>query len=140
MASTTSSAASFNRLYINGEYVSSQSTETFTVRNPKDNKIVASEIPTANQADVDLAVMHAESAFQGPWSSFSASQKSSCFLKLADLLDERLLDILTLDSLTTGNPVSLIPTRERNYIKSCLVYYGVSPRIYCMQSMRVASR
>jgi aldehyde dehydrogenase (NAD+)/retinal dehydrogenase len=41
-----------------------------------------------------------------------------------ELLDPRLIDILTLDSLTTGNPVSLIPTREKNYIKGCLMYYA----------------
>ncbi|KAI9745060.1 MAG: hypothetical protein M1818_001338 [Claussenomyces sp. TS43310] len=123
-STTTSSAASFDQLYINGEYTASRSGDTFTVRNPKDDTVVAERVAVAGQADVDAAVAHAETAFQGPWSKFSASQRTDCFLKLAALLEDRLTDILTLDSLTTGNPVSLIPTRERNYIRSCLVYYA----------------
>jgi len=126
MATTTNktlSPSSFDKLYINGEYVESCSGERIVVRNPKDNTIVAENVPIAGQADVDVAVTHAEAAFTGPWRSFSAAQRSACFLKLVDILEDRLNDILTLDSLTTGNPVSLIPTREKNYIKSCLMYY-----------------
>lgn len=124
MVSTTPYAASFDKLYINGAYTPSQSSAFFALRNPKDNTLVASKVPIAGPADVDTAVEFAYAAFQGPWSTFSASQRTACFLKLADLLENRLTDIITLDSLTTGNPVSLIPTREKNYIKTCLVYYG----------------
>lgn len=118
----------FTRHYINGEYVDSTSGETFDVYNPKDNSIVAKRVPMAGEADVNKAVACAEAAFKGPWSKFSASQRTACILKLADLLEDRLLEILTLDSLTTGNPVSLIPTREKNYIRNSLLYYGaISP-------------
>ncbi|KAL7931897.1 aldehyde dehydrogenase [Trichoderma chlorosporum] len=48
-------------------------------------------------------------------------------IPIADKVDvdkaPKLPDILGLDSLTTGNPVSLIPTREKNYVKNCLLYY-----------------
>lgn len=124
MSSVHQSPDSFSTLYIDGHYVPSKSTETLTLRNPKDDSIVTDKVPIACEADVDEAVSRAEAAFNGPWSTFSAAQRTSCFLKLVDLLEDRLLDILTLDSLTTGNPVSLIPTREKNYIKSALVYYG----------------
>lgn len=86
--------------------------------------MITASVPIADQTDVDLAVAAAETAFHGPWSTFSAFERSRCFLRLNDLLSERLPDILTLDSLTTGNPVSLIPTREKNYISNGLLYYG----------------
>lgn len=117
---------SFAYLYIDGAYVPTQSNDFFSLVNPKDDTLVAQQIPIANEADVDLAVKHAEAAFNGPWAEFSAAQRAACFHNLADLLDEKLSGILVLDSLTTGNPVSLIPTREKNYIKNCLLYYGSS--------------
>ncbi|OAG42479.1 hypothetical protein AYO21_03355 [Fonsecaea monophora] len=114
----------FTKLYLNGEYVSAQSTETYTLFNPKDNTKVVDGVPVARAADVDLAVSYAEAAFRGPWSKFSAMQRTECLLKLAELVEDKLTPILTLDSLTSGNPVSLIPTREKNYIKNCILYYA----------------
>jgi aldehyde dehydrogenase (NAD+)/retinal dehydrogenase len=115
---------SFNKLYINGAFVVSSSKRTFAVKNPKDNSIVADGIPIANQDDVNVAVKRAEEAFYGPWSKFSAMQRTECLHKLATLMEEHIIPILTLDSLTSGNPVSLIPTREKNYIKNCILYYS----------------
>jgi aldehyde dehydrogenase (NAD+)/retinal dehydrogenase len=114
----------FNQLYLNGAYSSPDSSESFSVLNPKDNTLVADGIPVAGDSDVDNDVRFAEVAFRGPWSKFSAAERSACFHRLASLLEEKLPEILRLDSLTTGNPVSLIPTREKNYIQNCLLYYG----------------
>lgn len=114
----------FTKLYINGEYVPSRSSRKLFLRNPKDDTLVCENVPIAGADDVDRAVEVAEKAFEGPWSKFSAIQRTECFLRLIALLEEHLVDIMTLDSLTTGNPVSLIPTREKNYVKNCLLYYG----------------
>jgi acyl-CoA reductase-like NAD-dependent aldehyde dehydrogenase len=81
-------------------------------------------VPVAGLQDVDAAVKYAEEAFQGQWSRFTAMKRTECFLKLAELLDERLISILTLDSLTSGIPVSLAPIRERHYIRNCVLYYA----------------
>lgn len=114
----------FNQLYLNGAYSASHSSESISILNPKDNTLVADGIPIADDVDVDNAVRFAEAAFNGPWSKFSATERSACFHRLINLLEEKLPEILRLDSLTTGNPVSLIPTRESNYIRNCLLYYG----------------
>lgn len=126
-AAAALSPSSYDKLFINGAYVASRSVQTLQLRNPKDNSMVTDKVPIANQEDVDLAVSHAEAAFAGPWSRFSAAQRSACLTKLADLMETHLEPILTLDSLTTGNPVSLIPTREKGYIRACLLYYGTIP-------------
>ncbi|KEZ41586.1 Retinal dehydrogenase [Scedosporium apiospermum] len=114
----------FGKLFLNGEYVEARSDKTLTLLNPKDNTVVADNVPIAGEEDVELAVRLAEDAFAGPWSSFSASQRTTCLLKLAELLESRLDDIMYLDSLTTGNPVSLMATREKGYIRSCVLYYA----------------
>lgn len=113
-----------NKHYINGEYVQSISKETYTLYNPNDASIVTEQAPIAGPEDIEAAVVAAEAAFRGPWASFTGAERAACLNKLADLLEDRMLDILTLDSLTMGNPVSLIPTREKNYIRSCLYYYA----------------
>ncbi|KAF2103325.1 aldehyde dehydrogenase [Rhizodiscina lignyota] len=118
------SPKSYSKLYINGQYVDAISKKTLTLLNPKDNTLVTESVPNAGAEDVDLAVSYAEDAFTGPWSTFTAAERSACFLRLVNILDDRLPDILYLDSLTTGNPISLIPTREKNYIKNCLLYYA----------------
>ncbi|OJJ43893.1 hypothetical protein ASPZODRAFT_73268 [Penicilliopsis zonata CBS 506.65] len=112
------------KLYINGEYVEAKSDKKLTVYNPKDDSIVSDQVPIAGVEDIDAAVDAAEKAFHGPWSQFSAAQRSACLRKLADLLNEHLIEILTLDTHTTGNPVSLMPTREKTYIMSHLLYYA----------------
>lgn len=115
---------SYGSVYINGKYQPSSSDKFLTLKNPKNNTVVADGVPIANEEDVDLAVKYAEEAFKGPWSKFTAIQRTECLQKLVALLDEQLIPILTLDSLTSGNPVSLIPTREKTYIKNCILYYS----------------
>lgn len=126
------SAKDLTKLYINGSYVPPRSNQTYTLYNPTDASIVSDQIPIAGPEDVDAAVASAEEAFNGPWSDFSGAQRSACLRKLAELLDEndRLVEILTLDALSTGNPVSIIPSREKGYIMGQLNYYGISPSLH----------
>ncbi len=123
------SAKDLTKLYINGSYILPKSGETYKLYNPTDASIISDQIPIAGPEDVDAAVTGAEEAFTGPWSEFSGAQRSACLRKLAQLLDEndRLIQILTLDALSTGNPVSIIPTREKGYIMGQLNYYGNPP-------------
>ncbi|KAF2495017.1 aldehyde dehydrogenase mitochondrial precursor [Lophium mytilinum] len=114
----------YNKLFLNGQYVAAKSKETYSLKNPKDNTAVIDDVPIAGPEDVDAAVKYAEEAFHGPWSKFTAIQRTECFLKLAALLDEELTPILTLDSQTSGIPISLAPVRERGYIRNCVLYYA----------------
>lgn len=112
------------KLYINGEYVKPSSDEVFAVYNPKDGSVVSERLPVAVAKDVDVAVEAAEAAFLGEWSEYTNARRGQCLSKLADLLEEHLEDILKLDSLSSGNPVSLIPTREKAYIVNGLRYFA----------------
>lgn len=113
----------FTKLYINGEYVDSKSGNTYSLKNPKNNKEVVNAVPIANEEDVERAVVAAEAAYQ-EWGKFTSMQRTECLHRLAALMEEELVAILSLDSLTSGNPTSIIPTRERNYIKNCCLYFS----------------
>ena len=120
----TPSPGELTKFYINGEYVKASSDGVFTVHNPKDGTVVSDKIPVATAKDVDTAVEAAQAAFLGEWSEFSNARRGQCLNKLADLLQEHLEDLLKLDSLSSGNPISLIPTRERAYIVNGLRYFA----------------
>ncbi|KAL4808369.1 aldehyde dehydrogenase domain-containing protein [Aspergillus unguis] len=115
---------SYTKLYLNGQYVPAKNKETYTLKNPKDNSTVTDKVPIAGLEDINAAVHHAEEAFRGPWSKFTAVQRTECLLELASLLEKELTPILTLDSQTSGIPVSLAPVRERSYIRNCVLYYA----------------
>ena len=120
----TKDPKSFTKIYLNGEYVRTKSGKTFSLNNPKDGSVVVDAVPVAGTEDIDLAVRYAQEAFEGPWSKFTSLQRTECFHRLAAIMEEELIPILTLDSLTGGNPVSLIPTREKTYIKNCILYFS----------------
>lgn len=121
------SASELTKLFINNEYVAARSGRTYALVNPTDDSVISEHIPIAGAEDVNLAVAAAENAFHGEWSRFTAKQRTDCLRRLATLLEEdsRLETILRLDTLSTGNPVSIIPTREKNNIIGQLSYYGV---------------
>ncbi|EGX95798.1 aldehyde dehydrogenase X [Cordyceps militaris CM01] len=118
----TPAVTDLTKFWINGEYVEPLNKEVFTVRNPKNDQVVSRNVPIGGPQDVDNAVKHAEAAFQGDWSRFSSAQRGLCLSRLADIMDEHLEGLLRLDTMTGGNPVSLIPTREKNYIVNGLRY------------------
>lgn len=124
MASKALDPKSYTKLFLNGQYVEALNKETYSLKNPKDNTTVIENAPVAGPEDIDVAVQYAEAAFRGPWSRFTAGQRTECFIKLASLLDEELMPILTMDSLVSGIPVSLAPVREKTYIRNCVLYYA----------------
>jgi acyl-CoA reductase-like NAD-dependent aldehyde dehydrogenase len=113
-----------NKIFLNGAYTApAPGTKTYSLKNPKDNTQVVSSIPLTTIADIDLAVSHAEAAL-AVYSKVSAIQRTECLYRLGHLVDEHMIPILTLDSYTSGNPVSLIPTREKGYIKNGILYFA----------------
>ncbi|KIX04244.1 uncharacterized protein Z518_07798 [Rhinocladiella mackenziei CBS 650.93] len=102
--------ADLTKFYINGQYAKPVSKETYTLRNPKDDTVVADAVPIGGPEDIDSAVATAETVIQGHWRNFTAAPRSPCLRRLADVLEDKMFDVLTLDSLATGNSVSLIPS------------------------------
>jgi len=113
-----------NRHYINGEYVQSVCKEVYTVWNPKDDSVLSDQMAVAGEDDVEAAVVAAEAALKGPWSSFTHQQRATCLNKLCSILEDRLDEIATLDSLASGMPISMISAREKGLIINAVRYYA----------------
>ncbi|MDF2671841.1 MAG: gbsA [Clostridiales bacterium] len=90
------------KLYINGEFVASESGKTFEVINPVDNQPFASAYK-GGIADVKKAIIAARHAFdEGPWSKMSAKERSKLLLKAGQILSRRVEEFATIETLECG--------------------------------------
>ena len=90
-------------LYINGEYMQSQSGKTFEVLNPANEEIIAT-VSEAQAEDINIAVQAAQKAFDNEWSIMDAAERSRIIYKFADLLEEHREELAQLESLDNGKP------------------------------------
>lgn len=89
-------------LYINGEYVPSESGKTFEVKNPSTEEFIAN-VSEASEKDVDKAVKAAKDAFDnGEWTKIDAATRSRLIYKFADLLEENREELAQLETLDNG--------------------------------------
>lgn len=90
------------RLYINGEFVASESGKMMDIVNPANNEVFAAAYK-GGKADVDKAVAAAREAFDhGPWGKMSAYKRSQLLLKVRDIMSKRLEEFAALEALDTG--------------------------------------
>lgn len=91
------------QLLINGQWRDGASGKTFTSHNPATGEQLA-VLAEADQADVDLAVQSAWTAFTS-WSQTSVAERSALLLKIADRLEAEAERFATLETLDNGKPI-----------------------------------
>jgi acyl-CoA reductase-like NAD-dependent aldehyde dehydrogenase len=90
------------KLYINGEFVASESGELFDIINPANNEVFARGYK-GGLADVNKAIAAAREAFDhGPWRQTTNYQRSQLLLKARDILARRLEEFACLETLDVG--------------------------------------
>ncbi len=76
------------QMYIDGQWVNSESEKTFESFNPATEEPWAI-IPEAGANDVDRAVKAAHRAFtEGPWANMTATERGKLLQRLAEVLAE----------------------------------------------------
>jgi betaine-aldehyde dehydrogenase len=111
------------RLFINGEFVSPESTATIDVIDPATGEILA-QTPDGGAADVDRAVRAARAAFdEGPWKDTTAQDRGRVLFKLAQIVRDRADELAELETRNSGKPIV-----ESEYdiadVATCFEYYG----------------
>jgi betaine-aldehyde dehydrogenase len=96
--------------FINGKSVESKSGETTTLVNPATGQPFATA-PNSNAADIDAAYKAASDAFPD-WRDSTPSQRQRALLKIADAIEERAEEIISIECENTGKPISLTTTEE----------------------------
>jgi acyl-CoA reductase-like NAD-dependent aldehyde dehydrogenase len=101
---STATEAREVRMIIGGEQVAALDGQTFDVFNPATGELIASA-PLGGKADVDRAVEAAQKAFEGPWSTWSASKRGRTLQKFADLAKKNLEELAQLERENVGKPI-----------------------------------
>ncbi|KAJ0977842.1 hypothetical protein J5N97_013316 [Dioscorea zingiberensis] len=121
----------FTKLFINGQFVDSISGKLFETRDPRTGDVIT-KVAEGDKEDVDLAVKAARQAFDhGPWPRMSGYERGRIMLKLADLIEEHIEELATIDTLDGGK---LLSNGKQIDIPSCsslLRYYaGAADKIH----------
>lgn len=91
--------------FINGQYVSAASEQTFDCISPIDGRHLT-QVAACDQVDVDKAVAAARAAFNdGRWSRLHPSKRKSVLLRLADLIEKNADELALLETLDMGKPI-----------------------------------
>lgn len=118
-----------HNLLIDGERVAAASGRTFDTINPATGEVLAT-LAEADAEDIDRAVRAARAAFEGPWSRLKASERGGLLLKLADLIRRDEDELVELESLDSGKPVSAIRRQDLPAVLDTLTYYaGMADKI-----------
>jgi aldehyde dehydrogenase (NAD+) len=122
-----SAAAEFLRkphqLLIDGQRIPSSSGRTFKSLNPATEEVIAT-IAEGNEADVDRAVAAARRAFEGPWRTMRAAERGHLLLKWAELLKRHADEIIEIESLDGGKPISATTRQDFPAAIDTLTYYA----------------
>ncbi|MBV9441751.1 MAG: aldehyde dehydrogenase family protein, partial [Acidobacteriaceae bacterium] len=97
----------------------------FETINPATGEVLAN-VAEADAADVDLAVKAARKAFhsKSAWRRMSASERGRLLNRLADLIEQNVDELATLESLDNGKPRHVARTADLPLVIGCYRYYA----------------
>ena len=91
---------------IDGEWQPSASGDYFDVENPATGETVA-RMANAGELDVAEAIASGERAFKhGPWSTMPDSERGKILWRIADMVEERRMELGRMESISNGRPIS----------------------------------
>jgi acyl-CoA reductase-like NAD-dependent aldehyde dehydrogenase len=110
------------KMYIDGQWVNSESSKTIETLNPENNEVWAT-VPEANEKDVDKAVRAAQKAFEGSWASLHPRDRAKYLRSLANQLRENAEHLGTIETIDTGKIFRETKT-QANYIAEYYDYFA----------------
>jgi aldehyde dehydrogenase (NAD+) len=113
------------KMLIGNKWLDSISGKTFETINPATGEVLAS-VAEADSADVDVAVKAARNAFhsKAPWRKMSASERGKLLNRLADLIEQNIEELSTLESLDNGKPRHIARAADLPLVIACYRYYA----------------
>lgn len=116
------------KMYINGKWVDSNSGKTFDVLNPATEKVIA-KVPEGTKEDARVAIDVARETFdKGIWSDQSPAERASFLWKLADLLEQNLLQFAKLESMNVGKTIKYARDSDMPFIVDNLRFFAGAAR------------
>jgi aldehyde dehydrogenase (NAD+) len=116
-------------LLIDGKRVRSVAGRYFDTVNPATEQVIA-RVAEADADDVDAAVRSSRTAFEGDWGRMRPAERGGLLLKLADAIRGAQDELVMLESLDSGKPVSAIRRQDLPAVLDTLTYYaGMADKI-----------
>jgi betaine-aldehyde dehydrogenase len=95
------------QMFINGEWVPSESKATYDVINPATTEVIA-KVPKGDGKDAGKAVDAAREAFdKGRWPRMAPAERAGLIMKLADLIEKEIDSLALLETQQQGKPIKL---------------------------------
>lgn len=118
----------YTQIFINNEWVNSESGKTFPTINPTNGKKIC-DVQEGDKADVDKATAAAKKAFEygSEWQKTDASKRGVLLNKLADLVERDRIYIASLETLDNGKPFKDAFYIDMTGVVSTLRYYAGWP-------------
>ena len=110
------------KMFINGEWVDSESKKTFKTLNPENNEPWA-EAPEASAKDVNKAVEAAQKAFEGKWPKLMPKERANYLRAIANQLRENSEMLGKIETIDTGKLFRETKT-QANYIAEYYDYFA----------------
>ena len=110
------------KMFINGEWVNSDTKKTFETLNPENNKPWA-VVPEASASDVDRAVKAAQNAFEGEWPKLLPKERARYLRMIGDKLRENAEHLGKIETIDTGK-LYRETYKQANYIAEYYDYYA----------------
>ena len=110
------------KMYIDGQWVESESGKTIETLNPENNEVWAT-VPEANAKDVDNAVKAAQNAFENSWGKLHPRDRAKYLRTLANNLRENAEHLGTIETIDTGKIFRETKT-QANYIAEYYDYFA----------------
>ena len=89
------------KMFIDGQWVDSESTKTIETLNPENNEVWAT-VPEASVKDVDKAVKAAQNAFEKSWSNLHPRERAKYLRSLANQLRDNAEHLGAIETKDTG--------------------------------------
>ncbi len=116
------------KMFIDGEWVDSDTKKTFETLNPENNKPWA-VVPEASADDVDRAVKAAQKAFEGEWPKLLPRERGKYLRAIADKLRENAELLGEIETIDTGK-LFRETKKQANYIAEYYDYYvGMADKV-----------
>jgi len=110
------------KMFINGQWVDSETGNTIETLNPENNEVWAT-VPEASAKDVDKAVRAAQNAFENSWANLHPRDRAKYLRSLANQLRENAEHLGTIETKDTGKIYRETKT-QANYIAEYYDYFA----------------
>lgn len=116
------------KLLIGGKWQDAASGRTLPTFDPATGRHLA-DLAAGDAADADLAVTAAQEALDGVWGRTKPFERQQMLLRLAELVDRHHEELILLDCLEMGAPLSHLRPRKRRNIGLLRYYAGAATMI-----------